>query len=300
MLWTNCPFKSGRVLVAGGGAAVSLCLLLTGATSPGAEKADGSQTAINWQTGPGVANFKQTAEIKLPSGYRFADGKETQRLFKAAGEPVSGREMGMLLPEKGSWSVVFEFSDSGYVKDDDKDKLDPEKLLKAIIKGNDYGNEERKKTGVPQLNIIGWEQKPAYDSATHNLEWAIRAESGERPIINYNTRLLGRKGVMEVILIVKPDALADTLPTFKELLKDYSFKSGESYAEFRQGDKLAKYGLAALITGGAVAVAAKTGLLTAILLIFKKAWKLVVVGAVAVVSFFKRLILGKGRTSPTP
>ena len=63
-------------------------------------------------------------------------------------------------------------------------------------------------------------------SATHNLEWAIRAESGDRPIINYNTRLLGRKGVMEVILIVKPDALAETLPTFKELLKDYSFKSG--------------------------------------------------------------------------
>ncbi len=300
MLQTNCPFKSGRVLVAAGGAAVFLGLLLAGATSPGAEKEGGSQTAINWQTGPGVASLKQTAEIKLPSGYRFADGKETQRLFKAAGEPVSGREMGMLLPEQGSWSVVFEFSDSGYVKDDDKDKLDPEKLLKAIIKGNEYGNEERKKTGVPPLTIIGWEQKPAYDSATHNLEWAIRAESGDRPIINYNTRLLGRKGVMEVILIVKPDALADTLPTFKELLKDYSFKSGESYAEFRQGDKLAKYGLAALITGGAVAVAAKTGLLTAILLIFKKAWKLVVIGAVAVVSFFKRLILGKSRTSPTP
>ena len=119
MLRTSCPFKSGRVLVAAGGAAVFLGLLLTGATSPGAEKAGGSQTAINWQTGPGVANLKQTAEIKLPSGYRFADGKETQRLFKAAGEPVSGREMGMLLPEQGSWSVVFEFSDSGYVKDDE-------------------------------------------------------------------------------------------------------------------------------------------------------------------------------------
>jgi len=287
-------------MVATGGAAAFLCLLLAGAASPGAEKADGSPTAINWQTGPGVANLKQTAEIKLPSGYRFADGKETQRLFKAGGEPVSGHEMGMLLPERGGWSVVFEFSDSGYIKDDDKDKLDPEKLLKAIIKGNDYGNEERKKMGVPPLNIIGWEQKPVYDPATHNLEWAIRAESGDRPIINYNTRLLGRKGVMEVILIVKPDALADALPTFKELLKDYSFKSGESYAEFRQGDKLAKYGLAALITGGAVAVAAKTGLLTAILLIFKKAWKLVVIGAVAVVSFFKRLILGKARPSPTP
>ena len=252
--------------------------------------------------GPARAHLGNVAQVDVPANYQFLDGKRTREIMKAMGEPTSGHELGWILPTTTNehCSVIFEFNDAGYVKDDDKDKLDPEKLLKAIIKGNDYGNEERKKTGVPPLNIIGWEQKPAYDSATHNLEWAIRAESGDRPIINYNTRLLGRKGVMEVILIVKPDALADTLPTFKELLKDYSFKSGESYAEFRQGDKLAKYGLAALITGGAVAVAAKTGLLTAILLIFKKAWKLVVIGAVAVVSFFKRLILGKGRTSPTP
>src|SRR5712692_10669930 len=156
MLWTNYPFKSGRVLVAAGGTAVFLGLLLTGATLPGAEKEGGSQPAINWQTGPGVANLKQTAEIKLPSGYRFADGKETQRLFKAAGEPISGHEMGMLMPGRGGWSVIFEFSDTGYIKDDEQDKLDAEKLLKALIKGNDYANEERTKMGVPPLNIIGW------------------------------------------------------------------------------------------------------------------------------------------------
>jgi uncharacterized membrane-anchored protein len=253
------------------------------------------ESPINWMHGPGNADLKNTAEITLPAGYRFANAADTQRLLKAAGEPVSGQELGMLVPEEGKWSVFFEFSPDGYVKDDEKDKLDADKMLKVIIRGNEVGNEQRKKMGAPPLNIIGWEKKPSYDPETHRLEWAIRGESEGRPILNYNTRLLGRKGVMEVVLVCAPDKLAANLPTFKELLAGCSYKSGEKYAEFRAGDKVAKYGLAALVTGGAVAVAAKTGLLASIALLFKKAWKLVVVAVVAVVAFFKRLILGAPR-----
>ena len=33
-----------------------------------------------------------------------------------------------------------------------------------------------------------------------------------------------------------------TLPDFRMLLETYSFQSGQSYAEFRKGDKIAKYG----------------------------------------------------------
>jgi uncharacterized membrane-anchored protein len=104
---------------------------------------------------------------------------------------------------------------------------------------------------------------------------------------------------MEVVLIVPPDNLSTILPKFRDLLKEYDYKSGQSYAEYKSGDKIAKYGLAALITGGAVAVAAKTGLLTALVLLFKKGWKLVVIGVVAVLSFFKRLIFGRGAKSDT-
>jgi len=68
-------------------------------------------------------------------------------------------------------------------------------------------------------------------------------------VVNYNTRLLGRKGVMEVSLVVDPEKLSATMPAYQALLKDYDFKQGERYAEFRQGDKIAKYGLAALVTG---------------------------------------------------
>ncbi len=265
------------------------CGWLAGTGWAAAEKA---RDPVNWVRGPAKADLKSAAELTLPEGYRFANAADTQRLLKAAGEPVSGHEMGMIVPEQGRWSVFFEFSEDGYVKDDDKDKLDADKLLRAIVKGNDYANEQRRKSGSSPLTILGWEKKPSYDPATHNLEWAIRAESEGRPILNYNTRLLGRKGVMEVVLVCAPDSLAENLPTFKSLLAGYSYKSGEKYAEYRPGDKVAKYGLAALVTGGAVAVAAKTGFLAAVVLFFKKAWKLVVIGVVAIGAFFKRIVFG--------
>ena len=254
---------------------------------------------MDWQRGPTKATMKSTAEIQVPEGYMFTGPKGTKIMLEAMGNPTGGRELGLLAPTNLHWFVVFEFNDTGYVKDDDKDKLDPDKMLAAFKKANEYGNEQRRKMGAAALNITGWEQQPKYNEETHNLEWAIRAESEGSPIVNYNTRLLGRKGVMEVSLVVEPDKLSATLPTYQGLLKDYSFTAGETYAEYRKGDKLAQYGLAALITGGAVAVAAKTGLLTAFLLFFKKAWKLLIVGVVAVFSFFKRLIFGRGARSDT-
>jgi len=284
----NSPYHTTRTLVT----TIATLVLALAASSSSAADQQREKLDIKWQSGPGVAGLQKAAEIKLPAGYKFADGEDTRRILRASGEPTSGQEMGMLKPDEGRWSVFFDFSGDGYVKDDDKDKLDADKLLKAIIKGNDYGNKEREKMGVAPLKIIGWEQKPAYDPVTHNLEWAIRAESEGHQILNYNTRLLGRKGVMEVVLVCAPDDLAQTLPTFKELLSGYSYKPGETYAEYRQGDKLAKYGLAALVTGGAVAVAAKTGLLASIVLFFKKGWKLVIIGVVAIGAFIKRLVTG--------
>jgi uncharacterized membrane-anchored protein len=272
--------------------AIAVIAVSFGSLSVGAAAQEG-KSAIKWQEGPGVAVLKNSAEVKLPKGYKFANAADTQKVLKAAGEPTSGREMGMIVPTEGEWSVFFEFSDTGYVKDDDKDKLDADKLLKSITAGNDQANKMREKMGNAPLKILGWEKPPFYDEATHNLEWALRAESEGHPLLNYNTRLLGRRGVMEVVLVCGPDKLPETLPAFKELLAGYSYKAGETYAEYKPGDKIAKYGLTALVAGGAVAVAAKTGLLTAILLLFKKAWKVIIIGLVAVASFFKRLLFGR-------
>jgi uncharacterized membrane-anchored protein len=239
--------------------------------------------------GPAQAKLKNIAEVAVPAGFVFLDGDTTRAMMKKSGQPVSGNELGFLSPTNEDWSVIFEFSDVGYVKDDDKDKLDADKLLADIKRGTAEGNKERVKAGQPPLEVVGWEMPPKYDATTHNLEWAIRATSENRPILNYNTRLLGRKGVMEVVLIVEPDQLAKTLPTFRGLLADYSFQSGQSYAEYRSGDKVAKYGLAALVLGGTAVGAAKLGLFAWLAVFFKKAGKLIIVAFVAVAAFFKKM-----------
>jgi uncharacterized membrane-anchored protein len=246
---------------------------------------------IQWIHGPAKANLKTVAEVNLPQGFQFANDADTRKFLKATGQPSSGNEMGMLLPSDKDWIVFFEYSAEGYVKDDEKDKLDADKILESIKTGNEYANKERKEMGVPPITVVGWEKPPFYNPETHNLEWAIRGESEGEPILNYNTRILGRGGVMSVTLVCDPKELTATLPKFKELLTGYSYKQGQRYAEYKQGDKLAKYGLAALVTGGAVAVAAKTGFLATILLFFKKGFKFIILALIAAGAMLKNGIM---------
>jgi uncharacterized membrane-anchored protein len=239
--------------------------------------------------GPAKAQLEGVAMVEVPVGYVFYDGKMTRQMLKQVGEPSSGNEYGLLRPTNEDWSVIFEFDKVGYVKDDDKDKLDPDKMLAQIKRGNDAANKQRESNGHARLEIVGWEIPPKYDETSHNLEWAIRGTSEGRQILNYNTRLLGRKGVMETVLIVEPDKLAETLPTFRNLLAGYTFSTGQTYAEYRPGDKVAKYGLAALVVGGAAVGAAKLGLFAWLAVFLKKGWKLVVVAFAAVATAFKKL-----------
>lgn len=248
--------------------------------------------------GPTNANLGVSAKIEVPEGYVLLDGPTARKRLKAIGERVSGDEVGWLMPTNGDWSVVFEFSSVGYIKDDDKDKLDADKLLASIKAGTERANEERQKAGRSRIEVVGWDIPPHYDETTHNLEWAIRGSVEGEPILNYNTRLLGRKGVMEVVLIVEPKDVPATMPQFKNLLAGYSFQTGQSYAEYRKGDKVAKYGLTALVVGTATVGAAKLGLLGPIILALKKAWKLVIIAFAAVIGFFKKMfqkITGKNR-----
>jgi len=169
--------------------------------------------------------------------------------------------IGFFAPDTLDWFVVFEFDEVGYIRDDEKDTLDADVILDSIRRGTEESNKVRRKKGYVGLNIEGWEVKPYYNDNTHNLEWAIRAKDDNGALIlNHNTRLLGRQGVMRVTLVVDPQILTTVLPIYRTQLNEFSFKSGQTYAEFTQGDKIAKYGLTALVAGGAGAAAAKLGL----------------------------------------
>ncbi len=218
--------------------------------------------AIGYKSGP-LAGDMGIASINVPAGMQFTDGAGAKKWGELTTNPVSQKEIGLIGPDDGRWLVLFEFDDVGYVKDDDKDDLKADELLDSIKEGTEaFNRESRVPAGLPPMNILGWEQQPTYNEAAHVLEWCVRAESGGEPSLNFNTRVLGRRGVVLVTLMFGGEVtLQQALPEFRELMKGFAFKEGERYSEFREGDKLAEYGLAALIAGGGVALAAKSGLL---------------------------------------
>lgn len=257
-----------------------------------AESAESAEEAlwksVRWQVGPGAAELDRWAILQLPEEHIFADGRDTGRLMEAMGNIVSGNEVGFFAPKSMAWFAVFEFSKEGYIRDDEKSDLDAGAMLEAIRKGTEQSNKIRRKNGFSGLTVEDWETPPRYNETTHNLEWAVRFrdDSGER-VVNHNIRVLGRRGVMVVTLVVAPEALSSALAEFRPRMEGFEFKSGEKYAEFKQGDAIAKYGLSALVVGGATAVAVKSGLL-------KHLFKILAIGGVAVASLFKKLT-GRGK-----
>jgi uncharacterized membrane-anchored protein len=249
----------------------------------GVSAQDESLEKIKWTYGPSDGKLGQLAKVKIPYGFMFAGAEDTRKLMESMQNPVSGAELGFLSPEGGEWFVVYEYDETGYIRDDEKGSLDAAAMLASIQKGTEESNKMRRERGWAEMKVLGWAQEPHYDAVTHNLEWAIKGETEGHPVINYNTRILGREGVMRVTLVADPDGLELVLPKFKNTLAGFDYLEGKRYAEFREGDKVAKYGLSALVVGGAAAVAAKTGFL-------KWAWKLLIVGIAAIGAFLKKII----------
>ncbi len=213
-------------------------------------------STLSWQVGPAVGEIDARARIQVPEGYAFLDSTDTDRYLELTENFPTGKDH-LFTPVSLSWSAYFSFDPVGYVKDDEE--LDVDEIFQTIKDGTEAANAERRKRGWAEMHIKGWHTQPHYDDETNRLEWALLAVSGDQEIVNYNTRFLGRKGVMEVTLVASPEELSSAISKFNGLAEGFSFNEGERYAEYRDGDKLATYGLAALVAGGAAAVAAKGG-----------------------------------------
>ena len=213
---------------------------------------------LGWQRGPGEGAIGAKAKIRIPQGYAFLDDQNTRRFLELMGNPPRDKHT-MIAPANLDWFAVFSFDAVGYVKDDEK--IDADALLDSLKKSDGPGNEERKRLGMEAIYTDGWHVPPHYDSGTKRLEWGMRLRDEKGGIhVNYTSRLLGRSGVMSAVLVSSPQSLAEDMKEFNAALAGYDFVAGEKYAEFKSGDRIAEYGLAALVVGGAAAAAAKAGL----------------------------------------
>ena len=240
------------------------------------------------------------AKLSVPKEFNYLgpDDAETV-LVKIWGNPPSDHKpLGMLIPagmtplSSNVWVVTMDYSEEGYVKDNEASKINYDDLLKKMQKGAAAENRERRKQGYPAITLVGWAAPPHYDAATHKLYWAkdLRFEGENEDTLNYNIRLLGRKGVLELNAVASLGQFAAIDAQTPQILGMVDFKEGNRYADFNpKTDKVAEYGIAALVAGGALAAAAKLGLLKGLWVAIIALKKFIIIGVIAVAAFFKKL-----------
>jgi uncharacterized membrane-anchored protein len=259
------------------------------------------------KTGPVDVPLASQGTLKLPANYMFIPQPNATQVLNAMGNPGSDKRLqGLVFPvDKDSWFMTVRFESAGYVKDDDAKDWNADDLLKSYREGTEAANKERKTMGVPELEILGWAEKPSYDTATHRLVWAMSSKergagadaAGVGSGVNYNTYALGREGYFSLNLVTDLADLQKHKTHATAMLSALNFDEGKRYADFNAStDRVAEYGLAALVAGAA---AKKLGFFALAFAFLAKFAKVGILAAAAIgAGLFK--FLGKKKKDAEP
>lgn len=249
---------------------------------------------IKYQTG--AVDLTSEINLNIPAGYKFMPKTDAEFVvFDYWGNPRQEGLLGMIVKDNYSlidsndtWAFVVSYENSGYVKDEDADKIDYEELMSQMQESEVEENKERKAAGYPSVHIIGWAAKPYYDKQNNILHWAksIQFGDGGDTTLNYDVRILGRKGILSLNAVGTSRQLEEIKSHVPEIIHIATFKKGSSYADFDSSvDQVAAYTIGGLVAGKLLA---KAGIIALLL----KNIKLVIIGILAIAGGFKNKILG--------
>ncbi len=246
--------------------------------------------------GPEDIALGSQARLSLPSGYTYVPPEAGARLLQAMGNHTGPGFMGLVFGEAMQGFVTIAFEDAGYVRDDDARDWDADELLQNLKDGTEAGNRQRRERGIPEFVVGKWIEVPSYDSVTHRLVWSAEVldkyPAADAVVgVNYNTYQLGREGYISMNLVTDLDEVEGGKPHARRLLRALEFNEGKRYADFDGStDRVAAYGLAALVGGVA---AKKLGLLAAAGVFLVKFWKLAVLAVLGFGAVVKKALGGK-------
>lgn len=279
-----------------------LCLIFISSSAFAETNADREMqrawnAAFNAQvTGPADIPLLEQGMLHLPENFLFIPKTQAVQLMKAMGNGNDPNLVGLICSEddEENWLITVDYIASGYIADDDAKSWDVDELYNSVIEGTKIGNEERKKKGIPELEILGWVQKPQYNETKKHLVWSIysrdKGDLSAKPedqTINYNTYVLGREGYLELSLVTDMANVEYEKPLMSQILNNTSFTQGKRYEDFNPAtDKAAEYGLAALIAGGFAAK--KLGLLALLAKFAKPLGVAIVALGVLIAKLWKR------------
>jgi uncharacterized membrane-anchored protein len=257
---------------------------------------DSVNKVLKFQTG-NIQLENGVAQLNVPAGFKFLNKEQSNYVVTELwGNPPQTGILGMLFPENGgpfadsSYAFVITYDAMGYVKDNDADKINYDDMLKQLQEGEKEENAERLKQGYASVHMVGWAQKPFYDKTNKVLHWAKEIKFGtdaEQNTLNYEVRILGRKGVLSLNAVATMDELAAVKKDIDKVLAIPSFTKGNTYAEFdSKVDDVAAWTIGGLVAGK---VLAKAGILALLL----KNIKLVIIAVVAGGGAVWRFVTGR-------
>jgi len=249
--------------------------------------------------GPAKVTLIDQATLSVPADELFMPKVEATRFLRALGNTVSGDSLqGLLigLKQQDQWIVVVRYIKEGYIKDDEAKDWKADELLDNLKEGTAESNKDRAARGFPEMEILGWVEKPTYDATTHRLVWSLLSKNkgaADSAIkgINYNTYALGRDGYFSLNLLTDSSRVGADKTVAHTLLGALAYNDGKRYEDFNAAtDHIAAYGIAALVGGVA---AKKLGLLALIGAFVLKFAKLIAIGAAALMAGLWKLFGGR-------
>ncbi|WP_245433649.1 DUF2167 domain-containing protein [Methylocystis hirsuta] len=247
--------------------------------------------------GPATISLIDQGSITIPANEAFIPKPEGMRFLRALGQSPGPEVVGLVmgLGDDVEWVAVIRYTNEGYIRDDDAKNLSADDLLSNLREGAEEENKDREARGFRPVEVLGWIEKPIYDSSQHRLVWSLLSSAkgdASNPVkgVNYNTYALGREGYFSLSMLTTSAKVEQYKPTAKALLANLAYKSGKRYEDFNSStDQVAAYGLAALVGGVAAKKLGLLGLGAAFFAKFAKVIVLAVAGlGVGIMKFFNR------------
>ena len=248
---------------------------------------DSIANSFTYQTGE-VLLDGEFARLHVPAGYKFLNAEQSNTVLVDLWGNQPTETLGLLfIEDQGpstdnfSYAIEVSFSAEGYIEDDDAEDIDYDDLLEEMQGDIAAGNDQRRELGYSTVELVGWASTPFYDAENKKLHWAkeLMFEGQEKPTLNYDIRILGRKGVLSLNVIGDIDALPKVKEDIPKIIGSAEFTEGNHYNDFNPDiDKIAAYGIGGLIAGKMLL---KAGFLA-------KFGKIIVVGVVAAIAGIRK------------
>lgn len=254
---------------------------------------------LNWQYSSPIILDKHDAVIEHNGEFEYLnDANEVNQFqFWISGQEDTFRDLMAFYYYdleniyKSIQLVGNKFNNDGYVKLDDWKDLKPDDLIRQKKENANINNEKRREIGVDLVENVEWIEYPSLDYNSNSVSYSFKVSwSDGSQNMNKFLIILGRNGFSE-FEIVSTYGIEEEFKAARELSyflqNNFSYNPQFEYKDYKPGDKVAAYGIAALVaTSLGVKGLAKAG---GILVALKKFWFILLLPFI----FLFRLVTGR-------